>query len=68
MFVLQWSGLGELILVMEQIPCYCVYEECESRLLVMVGPNAYREQEDGVKEKLYEVGLLWKNRGICEKS
>jgi hypothetical protein len=30
MFVLRWSGLGELVLVMEQIPCYCVYEECES--------------------------------------
>ncbi len=30
MFVLQWNGLGELVLVMEQIPCYCVYEECES--------------------------------------
>jgi hypothetical protein len=30
MFVLQWSSLGELILVMEWTPCYCVYEECES--------------------------------------
>jgi len=33
----------------------------------MVGLIASREQEDGVKEKLYEVGLLWKNKGICEK-
>jgi hypothetical protein len=58
MFVLQWSGLGELVLVMEQIPCYYVYEECESRPLAMVGVNASREWEDGDKEKLYEVGLL----------
>jgi hypothetical protein len=58
MFVLQWSGLGELVSVMEQIPCYYVHEECESRLSVTVGVNASREWEDGVKEKLYEAGLL----------
>jgi hypothetical protein len=34
----------------------------------MVGLNASKEREDGVKEKLYEMGLLWKNKGICEKN
>jgi hypothetical protein len=33
----------------------------------MVGLNVFREREDGVKEKLYEMGLLWRNRNICEK-
>jgi len=45
----------------------CVYEECESQLLAMVGVNASRQWEDGVKEKLYEARLVWKNKGICEK-
>lgn len=31
------------------------------------GANAFGEREDGVKEKLYEMGLLWKKAGICEK-
>jgi hypothetical protein len=25
MFIFQWSGLGELVSVMEHIPCYCVF-------------------------------------------
>jgi hypothetical protein len=30
----------------------------------MVDANASREQKDGVKEELYEVGLWWKKGGI----
>jgi hypothetical protein len=33
----------------------------------MVSLNVFKEREDGVKEKLYAMGLLWKNRNICEK-
>jgi hypothetical protein len=64
MFVLQWNDFSELVLMMEWIPCYCVYGECESQFLVMVDANASTEQEDGVKEELYEVGLWWKKGGI----
>jgi hypothetical protein len=64
MFVFQWSGLSELGLMMEWIPCCCVYEKCESQLLAMVDANASREQEDGVKDELYEAGLWWKKGGI----
>jgi hypothetical protein len=30
MFVFQWSSLSELVSMMEYIPCYYVYGECES--------------------------------------
>jgi hypothetical protein len=51
MLVFQWSGLGELVYVMEWIHGCCVYEECESWLLGMVGANVYKELEDGVMVK-----------------
>lgn len=59
MFVLQWNSLGEFVLVMEWIPSYFVhnlYSECESQFLVMIGVAASGEQEDEVKEELYEAG------------
>ncbi len=46
--------------MMEWIHGFCVYEECESWFLGMVGANIFREHEDGVMVKLYEVRLLWK--------
>ncbi len=64
MLVFQWNHLGELVYVMEWIFGCCIYEECESWLLGMVGANAYREHEDGVMVKLYEARLLWKKKGI----
>jgi hypothetical protein len=57
MFVLQWNGLSELVSMMEWIPCYYVYGECESQLLAIVGANVSKEQKDGVKEELYETRL-----------
>lgn len=38
--VLQWNGLGELVLMMEQNPCCLIdnlYVECESLFLEMIG-------------------------------
>jgi hypothetical protein len=57
--VLQWSGFGELVSMMEWNLCYLIdnlYEECESRFSEMIGVELSREQKDVDKEKLYEVG------------
>ncbi len=57
--VLQLSGLGELVSMMEWNPCCLVdnlYGECESRFLEMIGTVVSRKQEDEVKDGLYEVG------------
>jgi hypothetical protein len=50
MFVLQWSGMNALVLVMEWVPCCIVdglYGECESRLLVMVNVVVFGEWKNG---------------------
>jgi hypothetical protein len=47
--VLQWSGFGELVLVMEQNPCCLIdnfYGECESQFLEMIGMVVSKERED----------------------
>ncbi len=67
MLVFEWNDLGELLYVMEWIHGCCVYEECESWFLGMVGANASREHEDGAMVKLYEARLLWKKEGIFVK-
>ncbi len=67
MFVFQWNNLNELVSMMEYIPCYYVYGECESWLLAMVDANAFGEWEDGVKKELHEAGLWWKKGGISWK-
>ncbi len=47
--VIQWSGFGELVLVVEQNP-YCsidnLYGECESQFLEMISTVVSRERED----------------------
>jgi hypothetical protein len=67
MLVFQLSGLGELVYVMEWIHRCCVYEECESWFLGMVGVNSSGEHESGVMVKIYEARLLWKKEGIFDK-
>jgi hypothetical protein len=56
--VFQWSGFGELVLVIEQNP-YCsieiFYGECESRFLEMIGDELSGERKDVDEEKLLEV-------------
>jgi len=57
--VLQWSGLGELVSMMEWNPCCLIndlYGEYESRFLEMIGIVVSREWENGVKDGLYEMG------------
>jgi hypothetical protein len=57
--VFQWSGFGELVLVMEWNPCYSIdnlYGEHESQFLEMIGTMLSRERKDVDKEKLYEIG------------
>ncbi len=56
---LLWSGLGELVLVMEQDPCYLIdnlYGECESRFFKTIGVELSKEWKEVDKEQLYEVG------------
>jgi hypothetical protein len=56
--VLQWSGFGELVSMMERNPCYSIdnlHSECESRLLEMIGIVLSREWKDVDEEKLYEA-------------
>ncbi len=55
----QWSNLGELVLVMEQNPCYSIdnlYGDCESWFLEIIGIVVSKEWEDEVKDGLYEIG------------
>jgi hypothetical protein len=56
---LLWSGLGELVSVMERDP-YCsidnLYGECESRFLEMIGAKLSKEWGEVDKEQLYEIG------------
>ncbi len=57
--IFQWSGLGELVSMMEQKPCCSIdnlYDECESWFLEISSIVVSREWEDEVKEGLYEVG------------
>jgi len=57
--VFQWSGLGELVSMMEQKPCCSIdnlYGECESWFLEIIDIVVSREWEDEVKDGLYEVG------------
>ncbi len=47
--VIQGNGFGELVLVVEQNPCYSIdnlYGECESWFLEMIGTMVSREHED----------------------
>jgi hypothetical protein len=57
--VFQWSGFGELVLVMERNPCCSIdnlYGECDSRFLEMIGAKLSKEWKDVDEKKLYEVG------------
>lgn len=57
--VLQWINLSKLVSVMEHNPCCSIdglYDECESQFLMMIGTAGFEEQEDEVKDKLYEAG------------
>ncbi len=46
--VFQWSGFGELVLVMERNPCYSIdnlYGECESQFLEMISIELSKKQK-----------------------
>jgi hypothetical protein len=52
---LSWSGLGELVLVMEQNPCYSIgklYGECKSRFLETSGAELSKGWREVDKEQL----------------
>ncbi len=52
---LSWSGLGELVLVMEQNPCYSIgklYEECKSQFLETSGAELSKGWREVDKEQL----------------
>jgi hypothetical protein len=56
--IFQWSGLSELVLVMERNPCYSsdsLYGECESQFLKMISIVVFREWEDEVRDGLHEA-------------
>ncbi len=62
---MEW--IGELVLVMEWNPCYLVnnlYGECESWFLEIIGIVVSKEQEDEVKDRLYEIGWRGWKTGI----
>ncbi len=56
---LLWSGLGELVSVMERDPCYSIeknYGKCESRFLEMISAEFSKEQREVHNEQLFEAG------------
>jgi hypothetical protein len=55
--ILQWSGLGDLVLMMEWNPCCLIdnlYGEWESWFFEIINIVVSREQEYEVKDELYE--------------
>ncbi len=56
--VFQWSGFGELVLVMEWNPCYSIdnlYGECESRFLEMISIELSKKQKVWTKNNYMKL-------------
>jgi hypothetical protein len=66
---LLWSGLGELVSVMERNLGYSMdifYELCESRFWWRISAKLSREWKDMERRKLYEVGGSEGKTCFCE--
>jgi hypothetical protein len=66
--VFQWSGFGELVLVMEWNPCYSIdnlYGECESRFLEMISIELSKKQKVWTKNNYMKLVEEEESQAIC---